>query len=162
MKSELPVKFELQPIEEIPVVEIPKKAKKKMTAEMIEAQTFAKFGVHSLRIKSTTLAALGKEADEAGIKHICHGRIIVAAGNAESAVTKLNQIIDDLLTRDPVDHGLVMDVMRMLKDLNAQVIHTARVQMAAEKQQEPETGGKITLPFPSGSPIMIGVGKPNS
>lgn len=160
-QKKLPVKFELRPIDDIPVVQIPKKAKKKMTAAMVEAQTFAKFGVHSLRVRSNVLAALGKEADTAGIKYISHGRIIVAAEQAESAVAKLNEVATGLLESEEPNYELLLDVMRVLRELNAQVIQTAHVQMHADKHNDSQDTGKITVPYPSGQPVMIAVGKQN-
>jgi hypothetical protein len=140
---------------------LPAKKKKKHSAQMQEAAAFAKFGVQVLRVKAQTLAALGKNAEAAGIRQISHGRILLAADNAEQAVQTLGGIVEDMLTSDePVDKAVVLDIMRCIHAFNAQILATATAHLTVDKQPVAgTTEAKLTLPFPSGSPVMVAIGK---
>lgn len=166
--SDLPVTFQFQPLEDLEIVKATPKAKKKANAALAEAQIFAKFGVHALRVKARVLAALGKEADEAGIRHIGHGKIIVASDNAESAIKKLGDIAVDVLStpqseESPApDYKLVLDIMRLQKEFNQQIINTAQVHLEGSRPDPKEKeGNSLSVPYPSGSPVMIAIGKQN-
>lgn len=165
MKSEIPVTFESPQLEPLPIelkaVAQPQKPKPKDKKALAEAQAFAKFGVQVLRVKARVLAALGKEAESCGIKQIGHGKILIAAENAEAAISRLGVIIDGLLKKDPVDYPLILEVMQMQKEFNSQIIKTAEAHFSADKQPvhiHPAVNG-INIPYPAGAPIMIGVGK---
>lgn len=163
MKSELPVKFQANEQLAVPIIlpPVPAKKRKKASAAMVEAAAFARFGVHSLRVKAETLAALGKTAEAAGIKQIGHGRIIVAADNAEGAIRTLGAFVEDLVTKgDQVDHKLVLEIMRMVREFNDQLIKTAEAHLEVDKQLgSGHSAGATTMAFPSGAPVMIAVGK---
>jgi hypothetical protein len=165
MKSELPVTFEPPKLEELPIelkaVASPKKPKPKDRKAMAEAQAFAKFGVQVLRVKARVLAALGREAEQCGIKQIGHGKILLASDNAEAAISKLGGIIDGLLAQEPgPDYELVLEVMQLQKEFNGQLIKTAEAHFNADKQpMAPPMNNNINIPYPAGTAVMIGVGK---
>ncbi len=163
MKSELPVKFQSADLMSVPIVlpPVPVKKRKKNKEALIEAAAFARFGVHSLRVKAETLAALGKVAEAAGIKQIGHGRIILAADNAEGALRTLGAFVDDLVKKgENTDHKLIVEIMRMVHAFNEQLIKTAEAHLTVDKQPSSGTSGQnMTMAFPSGSPVVIAVGQ---
>lgn len=146
------------PTIDLPLVPEPKKPTKKQKKAMTDAAAFAKFGVHALRVKSTVLAALGAEAEAAGIKHLGNGKVIVASANAEEAIAKLGDIADKLASQDKPDFALVVDVLRLLKEFNGQLITTAQVHLNMAKAIVPNEPNNITIPFPPGAPLMVAVG----
>lgn len=163
MKSDLPVTFEPPVLEQLPIELLPKKAlkaKSPMKKAMADAQAFAKFGVQVLRVKARVLAALGKEAEQCGIKQIGHGKILLASDNAEAAITKLGGIVEELLGKQPgPDYSLILEIMRLQREFNAQLIATAQAHLLVDKQPGfGPAGNSITVAYPSGSPVMVGVG----
>lgn len=165
MKSEtLPVKFEPPQLEPVPIElsGAPKPPTRKLKKAMAEAQAFARYGVQVIRVKARVLAALGKEAEACGIKQIGHGKILLASDYAEVAIAKLGGIVDKLLKVQPSpDHELILEIMRLQREFNAQLIKTAEAHFDADKQ--PSSGPTmtgITIPYPPGAPVMVGVGKP--
>lgn len=124
---------------------------------MAEARAFEKFGVHSLRVKSRVLAALGKDADLCGIKHMGHGKIILASNNAEEAIARLGKLADKMMKEKTPEYATILDIMRLQKEFNAQVIKTAEAHFDADKQpiiNLPPPGGGMSV-FPAGSAVMI-------
>lgn len=165
MKSDLPVTFD-QAAEILPI-ELKKVGPKKPTPRdrkaAISAQAFAKFGVQVLRVKARVLSALGREAEKCGIKQIGHGRILLASDNAEAAIAKLAEITDGLMKEENPDYELVVEVMRLQKEFNSQLLKTAEAHFNADKQPSfvPPAPPGITMPLPPGAAVMIGVGKPS-
>lgn len=168
MKSELPVKFETPVLIDLPV-ELKAEAKKpkpKDKKAMANAQAFAKFGVQVLRVKSRTLAALGREAQQCGIKQIGHGKILMASDNAEMAIAALGEMVDKLMKAAPgtqaaPDYGLILEVMQLQKEFNNQLIKTAEAHFNADKQQivvQPSPPNGVMVPYPQGSAVMVAVG----
>lgn len=135
----------------------PKKPKAKVRRAMNEAAAFAKFGVHVLRVKAKVLASLGKEAEIAGIKHITHGRIIVAADNAETAIAKVGEIVDKILKAEAPDYDLIANLMRLQKELNAQLLKTAEAHFSVDKQPPPPVppANGVTVAYPPGTAVMV-------
>jgi len=162
--AKLPVTFD--PPEDLPVelktaVKAPVKTKKAVN----QALTFARFGVQVLRVKARALAALGKEAENSGIKQIGHGKILVASDNAETAIARLGIIVDKMLKdKSNVDYETILEIMRLQKEFNSQLIKAAEAHFNADKLPAPPgmPNGGITMPFPAGAPVMIGVGKVSS
>lgn len=167
MKSEkLQVSFDPGAAMALPIQlpqKLPAKKKKKHAAQMVEAAAFAKFGVQVLRVKAATLAALGKQAEAAGIRSISHGRILLAADNAEQAVATLGAIVEDMVKSDvEPKHAVLLDLMRCMHAFNAQILATAQAHLLVDKQVLPgTTEAKLTLAYPSGSPVMVAMGKPD-
>jgi len=163
MKSEIPVKFEPPVLSDVPIElkTSPKKPKPKDKKAMADAQAFAKFGVQVLRVKARVLAALGKEAEECGIKSIGHGKILLASDNAENAIVKLGTIVDNLMTQQPApDYGLVLEIMQLQREFNSQLIKTAEAHFNADKQPYmPSQPNGVLIPYPPGAAVMVGVGK---
>jgi len=165
VKSEIAVTFEAPKLEELPVElksGAPDKPKPKDRKAISEAQAFAKFGVQVLRVKSRVLAALGKEAQDYGIKQIGHGKILVASDNAEAAIARLGIIVDKMLKdKSNVDYETILEIMRLQKEFNSQLIKAAEAHFNADKLHVPNgmPNGGLTMPFPAGAPVMIGVGK---
>ena len=104
----------------------PTTPKLRVRRAVADAKAFAKFGVQVLRVKAAVLGALGTEAENAGIKQIGHGRILVASDNADTAISRIDDIIDKLLKAKPPDYPLIADMMRLKKEFNAQVLEFFR------------------------------------
>lgn len=161
MKSQLPVAFKPTELLSLPIDLPPVKQKKKDRSALKAAASFARFGVQVLRIKAETLAALGKVAEAAGIRQIGHGKIMVAADNAEQAIGMLGACVEKLSQKEgEPDHRLMIDIMRLMREFNDQMIHTAKVHLEVDRKTPAlPTGTNITMPFPAGAPVMIAVGK---
>lgn len=167
MKSELPVKFEPAELLKLPIElppEPPAKKNKKHKTAMADVAAFARFGVQVLRIKAQTLAALGKVAEEAGIRQIGHGKILLASDNAEQAIQTLGAFVEELKSKPGgADHKTIVELMRLVQSFNGQLIQTAQAHLQLDKHPaNGTTEARITMPFPSGSPVMIAVGKPQA
>lgn len=139
----------------------PVKKKKKHSEQMKAAAAFAKFGVHALRVKAETLAALGGAAERAGIRKLGHGRILLAADNAEQAVSSLNGYIEEMLKQDPPpDKNVILEVMRWVHAFNDQIIETAKAHFATDKAPVAgENTAHITMPYPAGQSMVVAIGQ---
>lgn len=146
----------LAPIESVSVPE-PQKPTYKQKKAMAEAAAFAKFGVHALRVKTKVLAALGEEAEAAGIRHIGNGKVIVVSGTAEESIARLGKLADKLTAMEKPDFELVVEVLRLLKEFNGQLLTTAQVHLNMAKGVQPESPS-TTFAFPAGTPLMVAVG----
>ena len=140
-------------------VKVPDKPTKRQRKAMVEAQAFAKFGIHVLRVKAKVLAELGKEADDGGIKHLGNGQVIVASGYAEDAIGRLGGVVDKLASEEKPNFELIVEVMRLQKEFNQQLITTAQIHLNIAKSIPSETQHQILHSFPAGAPVMIAVGK---
>ena len=136
---------------------VPAEAKQKYNKSMQTVAAFAKFGVHVLRIKSETLAALGKSAEAAGIHSLGHGKVIVVSDHAETAMQHLDGRIENLVTAAEPDDKLILEMLRLKKEFNDQLLRTAQAHFNADKPSE-SNGKTMTLP-PPGTTVMIAVGK---
>ena len=143
-------------------VQEPKKPTQKQKKALSEALAFQKFGIHALRVKTSVLSALGKDAEQYGIKHLGHGKVIVASGNAEEAIARLGNIVDKLAAVEEPNFPLIVDIMTLQREWNAQLISTAQIHLNAVKAATVESPHQMTHTFPAGSPIMIAVGKSQS
>jgi len=165
MSDKLPVKFEVQDLEALPIklISPPKGYKKAANRALAEAQAFAKFGIHALRVKSKVLAMLGKEANDAGIKHLGHGKVIVASNNAEEAINKIGEMITRESEQEKPNFELIVELLRLQKEFNTQLIMTAQVHLNVAKAAPDDSGSgpQLTVPLPAGQPVMI-VSNPKS
>lgn len=150
MKSELPLVRQR--------IRTPSTKPQKYSEAAAEVAAFARYGAQVLRIKTKTLAAIGQAAEQAGIKQIGHGRIVVASENAEKAIETLGALAQDLIKSQPVsDPALILDILRLVREFNAQLIHTAQVHLSADKQSTMEPTGRLTsLPQPRAT-VMIAI-----
>ena len=164
MKSEIPMNFEVQKLEGLPVQLLPAaspaKPKPDQKKAMAEIQAFAKFGVQVLRVKTAVLTALGSEAESGGVRKLGHGKIILASEKAETFIDRLDALAKKLTEEEKPDYHLVLDVMTLAKECNSQLIRTAEAHLSADKPLSPSSPPNgITIPYPAGSAVMIGVGK---
>lgn len=162
VKSELPAVIDSDQQPQELEVKLTGAQRKKHNRAAREAAAFARYGVQVLRMKATTLAVLGKHAEQAGIKQIGHGRVILASENAEMCIQTLGGLVQDLAKAKPCpDHAVILDIMRLLRDFNDQLISTAAMHIAADKQPSMEPAAdRATLP-PPGATVMIAIGKEN-
>lgn len=160
VKSELPVTFDLATVEEMPL-KLSSKQKKKQKKQETEALMFAKYGLKVLRLKTATLAALGRAAQDAGVKAVGHGKVMVASETAEQAIARLTELVDELQLSDKATkHELIIDLMKLLREFNGQLLHTAQVHFNADKQLLIQNNTQnLTMPFPAGQPLLIGPAK---
>lgn len=138
------------------------KLKKKYNASMAEARAFAKFGAQVIKIKSKALAELGGMVEEMGVKKIGHGKILLASDNAETAISKLDDIVEQMVNDGlEKNQDLIVTLMRLKKEFNRQLIETGNAHIDAEKspqQQTPQHPGP-QLAFPAGTPMVVAIGK---
>lgn len=155
-KLNVPVKFDLEKIEELPI-KITAQEKKKRKAAINEALVFAKYGLPIMRIKAATLAALGRDIENAGVKAIGHGKVMVASENAEQAIAVIAAQIDELQKSDkPTKHDLIVTMLKLLREFNGQLLNTAQAHFNAEKQLLVQNNtANLTMPFPAGQPLFI-------
>lgn len=156
VKSELPTKLDLATIEASPL-KLSAKEKKKHKKQLTTAMMFAKYGLSVLKVKASTLAALGNAATDAGIKAIGHGKVMVASEHSEQAIARVNELIDELQQSDKSNkHELIIDLMKLLREFNGQLLHTAQVHFNADKQLTAPPGGPhLTMPFPAGQALLV-------
>lgn len=160
-KTPLAVSFALPEMEPVPInLKLKGKHRARHKARIAEAKIFARFGIQPIRLKAHTLAALGHEAEAAGIKQIGYGKVLVASDNAEEAIAALSGIVAKMMAGDEPDYTTIMEIMKLQKEFNNQVISTAQIHINADKQvSDTDKGKSISVPYPSGAPVMIAVGK---
>lgn len=161
MRSDLPIVFDPDKVDELPIkLSGPRRRKYNEAAK--EAAVFARYGSTVLRLKAQTLAALGKAAEQAGIKQIGHGRVMVASENAEQAIATLGAFVQELVKAKPCpDHTVILDIMRLVREFNHQLIVTAQMHISADKQTLMEPTARTNSLPPPGATVMIAIGKEN-
>lgn len=157
VKSDLPVKYEEQGVDKMSV-NVPAKVKKRQKRQLDETLMFAKYGMKVMRLKASTLAALGLSAEDAGIRAIGHGKVIVASEHSEMAIGKLIDLIEEAQQSTAADkHDRIISLMRLLREFNEQLLHTAQLHLDADKRVsiEPAKPGQVTMAFPAGQPLLV-------
>lgn len=157
VKSELPVKFDPDQADKL-VLNVPSKLKKRHKQATNEALMFAKYGLKVMRIKAATLAALGKSVEDAGVRSIGHGKVMVTSEASETAISKLMDMIDEAQSSNSTDkHEKILELMRLLKEFNGQLLQTAQLFLDSDKPlvSGPMKGAGVTMAFPAGQPLLV-------
>ena len=125
----------------------------KYKSALSQARSFEQFGKRILKIKMKTLAALGEEAQALGIKKIGHGKILVASENAEEAIYKLDELIDN-----ETDPEIRAQLMQLRLGYNKLLLETGQAHIEAEKQALAlNKSTTLTIPFSQGKPMIVAV-----
>ena len=148
---------QLAPIEPFPAPE-PVKPTKRQKKAMAEAAAFAKFGVHPLKLKASTIQALGKELDEAGMKHLGNGRVVVASAVAEGFIERFSQMMDKLACSEDPDYEKIIEMGRLAREFNQQLLQSGEIHLRVAKAGLPVDPSSSSVAFPAGTPLMIAVG----
>lgn len=136
------------------------KAKARHQAALAEARMFEQIGSKVLKIKTRTLSMLGDNVEVLGIKKIGHGKILIAGENAETAIAKLDELVEELQHKDPpCEPSVIRDYMQLRLSYNRQLMESGQAHIEADKQPSGKgDGANITIPFPAGTPMMVAVG----
>lgn len=157
VKLELPSKFDVASVEATPI-KLPAKAKKRYSKDLNSAMLFAKYGLKILKIKASTLAELGTAVEESGVQAIGHGKVMLVSEHSEMAISRVNELIEEIQLSDkPNKHELIIDLMRLLREFNSQLLETAQVHFDANKELAGNNNKtpQLTMPFPAGQPLLI-------
>lgn len=148
---------QLAPIEQFPAPEVVKPTKRQKKA-MAEAAAFAKFGVHPLKLKASTIQALGKELDEAGMKHLGNGRVVVASAVAEGFIEKFGAMVDKMACSENPEYDKIIEMGRLIREFNQQLLTSGEIHLRVAKAGLPVDASGTAVAFPAGTPLMIAVG----
>ena len=106
-----------------------------------------------------TLAAIGSDVEKLGVKQIGHGKIALAGENAHIHIERLGDLVHELQSRTPpVDPSVIVDAMALVRAFNEQLMESGKAHINADKQPVvSNTSNTLSVPFPAGTPLMIGV-----
>lgn len=150
---------QLAPIEQFPAPELaPTAPTKRQKRAMSDAAAFAKFGVHPLKLKASTIQALGKELDEAGMKHLGNGRVVVASEHADTFIDRFGKMIDKMACKEDPDYDKIIEMGRLIREFNQQLLASGEIHLRVAKAGLPVDPSGASVAFPAGTPLMIAVG----
>lgn len=135
-------------------------ARARRAARLADAQAYESLGLKLLRIKVKKLGDVGNYiVERLGVKKIGHGTIAAASDNADEYMAKCAAIVQELLARvPPCDPEAIVAMMQLIRDFNRQLLDSGKEHIAADRQPSlPTEGDRLTVPFPPGTPLMIGV-----
>jgi hypothetical protein len=160
-KNELQVVDDQNGIDKLPI-ELTGERRQKHNEAVKDVNAFARYGSMVLRVKAQTLAALGKEAEKAGIKQIGHGRVLVASENAENAIATLGALAQDMIKVKPTpNHEVILEIMQLVREFNHQLIVTAQMHIVADRQVSMEPAAQRSSLPPPNATVTIAIAKEN-
>jgi hypothetical protein len=164
MSKPVPTTFDAGQPQEVaitpdPVMEARKRRKERLAEQMAEARVFEQFGTKILKVRMKTLAAIGSDVERLGVKQIGHGKIALAGENAHIHIERLGDLVHELQSRTPpVDPSVIVDAMALVRAFNEQLMESGKAHINADKQPAvSNTSNTLSVPFPAGTPLMIGV-----
>jgi len=164
MSEQIPTEFNSDTKVSVPIIpdlatQRRQRRQERKAMRAAEANQFQKFGMGLMKVKIKNLAALGLDIDKLGIKHVGHGKIAVSGDNAQNCIEDLIDIVHELRSRNPpADPAIIIEAMALLKGFNEQVMESGKSHINATKQVEQgNTGSTLTIPFPAGAPMVIGL-----
>lgn len=158
----LPVAFDAGPSVEVPVVPDSAALKRqKRAAKLAEARAYEQLGQRLLTFKAKKYGEVGDYiVEKLGVKKVGHGTIISVSENADEYIRRCDEIVQQLLARDPpCDVEVIVAMMQLVRDFNRQLLDSGVEHIRADRQPslQPEDNN-IKVPFPAGTPVMIGIG----
>lgn len=145
----------------IPVTPDPKALAKARQAErMAQARAYEQLGQKLLRLKTRKLGEVGHYiVERLGVKKVGHGTIAAASDKADEYMTECADIVQELRAKDPpCDPEVIVAMMQLIRDFTRLMLDSGKEHIAADRQPSiPTEGDKISVPFPPGTPLMIGV-----
>lgn len=145
----------------IPVTPDPKALAKARKAERLAyAKAYEQLGLKLLRLKVKKLGDVGNYiVERLGVKKVGHGTIAAASEDADEYMSKCADIVQELMARNPpCDPEQIVAMMALIRDFTRLKLDSGKEHIAADRQPSlPTEGDKITVPFPPGTPLMIGV-----
>lgn len=133
--------------------------KRKLEEQLAEAQAFQRVGSKIIRIKERSLAKIGKEMEEMGIKRVEHGRIAYVADNASKLLVECDHKLEEMQANNPaLEPEVIVTMMRLQLEFNQQILETAEAHLRAEKQiTVAPSANNLSIPFPVGQPMLVSV-----
>lgn len=139
--------------------------RKKYKDALIEAKAFEQFGGKVIKIKMKSIAAIGSDLDKLGAKKIGHGRIVVSAEDAASAIAICDERIAAYSEADPpVDPQIIVALLEVRLGYTRLMLDSGKAHIDAEKQLAAvnRTTSNIAMSFPQGQPMVVAVKATNS
>jgi len=136
----------------IPDTEVAKRktAKAKRTPPTPEADVLRRLGARVVRIRSRPSNAVSGEGTRVWRRNLGHGQLFVTGGVALQAILQLSVPIEELLRRDPLsDPKEIIELLRLQKDFNHQLLESGKAQLRASSEQAG------VLPTPSCSSLPL-------
>ncbi len=136
-----------------------KRHRQRMAERASNARAFEQVGMRVMKIRVKSLSAVGVDIEKHGIKHYGHGVIAHSGEQAQILIDELGDIVQELRARTPaVDPQIIIDAIALQRQLNEQLMESGKSHINATKQVESDNKGpQLTVPFPAGTPLMIGV-----
>jgi len=138
--------------------------RKQLREEAEEARLFETLGSKVMRVKLRTLKALGDQADSLGLQHIGHGRLVVAAENAERIFTRCGDLAEQIVQgKYPADPSVLLALLELQRDFNKQIIETGEAHLKGIRQPEskPSAGDQYVV-FPPGNQMVAVINPPKA
>jgi len=155
--KDLPVVFGEQPSEEVAVLD--KKALKKLEA-LETAKVHQQFNLKKMKVKTRLLASVGAEISRLGVKDVGHGWVQVGGENADEYVRNTEDLIQELLQRQPpVDAKVIAHLRELQLHFNKQILETGKIHLEAAKEASGTRSNDMRIAFPAGQPVVVAVGQ---
>jgi hypothetical protein len=137
------------------------RAKERAAAAMVKAKTFEQFGMKVIRVKAKAEAAIGKYAQQMGIKQMGHGKVVIVGDIAREAIDTITDIIEEMRARvPPCDPEIILELLQTQRDFSRLLLDTGQAHLQADRNANAASdAGKIAIPFAQGTPLMVAIGK---
>lgn len=131
--------------------------KAQLKQEMEEAQLFQQLGQKVIKVKTRTLKAIGDHLHECGIRPVGHGRIVVAAENADRAVGRCDQVLDILMAANPMEARVaIVELLQLQAVFNRIILDAGEAHLKSDRQPDsPQKGATPMQAFPPGGAVIV-------
>lgn len=150
---------ELIPINPSELEQAKQRRRQVLKDQIDQARVFERLGSKVIKVRLKTYQALGLEVEKLGVKQVGHGKIAVSGDEAHVMASVLVDLVHQLKQKEPEKHAeLIIEAAKEFRALNQQVMDSGKAHIEADKQANPDSKGQtLTIPFPAGTPIMVGV-----
>lgn len=153
----LPVGFNEEESSEVAVLPDKKALKKAETLEI--AKVHQQFNLKRMKVRTRLLASVGAEISRLGVKDVGHGWVQVGGENADEYVRNTEDLIQELLQRQPpVDAKVIAHLRELQLRFNKQILETGKIHLEAAKEASGTRSNDMRIAFPAGQPVVVAVG----
>lgn len=157
-KTTLSLEFKEDVQEQLPVVLDEKALKRAQRLEDMVANE--KLGIRSIKLRLNTYRLLKKQIDALGLRSIGQCTILIANDRVESVLEELDGLAKEMDLDSSASKELRMELRRLKLDCIKVMMASGTDQLKVDRQpsEQPSTCN-IQLPFPSGTPIAVAIGR---
>lgn len=134
-------------------------AKYRKDERLAAALAMEEIGSKVLKINTRVLAKIGSEIEKLGVKCLGYGYLASGYDNAGQALAKCDEMISDMLAKSPpTPPEVIVEIMRLKKEFNAQIIAVGESHLKASREAVSGTqNNNLSIPFPVGQSMVVSV-----